>query len=76
MTEKCRRGVHQIPLVMGYGQKGLTHFSLSVALINFFAESIIQRLIEPIFVRHCPKYRNGHNDESQIAISLKPLCKL
>lgn len=49
---------------------------MSVALINFFAESIIQRLIEPMFVRHCPKYRNGHNDESQISISLKPLCKL
>lgn len=71
LTKKCCHGVSQALLGMEYGQKGLNTLFMSIVLI----ESAIQMLIEPIFVRHCPKYWNGYNVKSQIAISLKPLCK-
>lgn len=68
LTKKYCQGVSQVPLAMKK-KKTLALFSLSV-VIKFFIESIIQTLIEPIFIRHCPESWNDHNDELQIATSL------
>lgn len=68
LTKKYCQSVGQIPLAMD--KKTLALFSSQLFLLTFFfVESIIQMLIKPISVRHCPKYWNDHNGESQIVIS-------
>lgn len=53
LIKKYCQGVSQVPPAMKK-KKTIALFSLNV-VIKFFIESIIQILIEPIFIRHCPE---------------------